>query len=218
MKHFYIKYLLKNWMVRASILAALFYSSWPLGYLLDPVVEKTALASELQALHRPYNWVFILSDVVTGVICLLIGFWQLQKKPKGLIRVVILCLLGFGALVAVAALTPLSCEPGTPACSASIHNYRLVAHGFASIVSVTLLFISLAAASLCLHKTKLVGKVGLIVHALIIAWIFFAVGSILEIIFHIHGNLLQHYFISICSLSIVTIVATIELYLQRYYL
>ena len=50
-----------------------FYASWPLGYWLNPVANR-GLASNLEAAHQPYNWVFIAFDIVSGLlICVVSG-------------------------------------------------------------------------------------------------------------------------------------------------
>lgn len=49
------------------VVAGLLYSSWPLGYWLNPQADH-GLASNLEALHQPYNWLFILIDISSGVL------------------------------------------------------------------------------------------------------------------------------------------------------
>ena len=48
------------------LIAGLLYSSWPLGYWLNPNAAK-GLASDLEALHQPFNWLFIALDILTGL-------------------------------------------------------------------------------------------------------------------------------------------------------
>jgi len=46
-----------------GLVAALSYCSWPVGYLVNPSLAATALASELDARGQPYSW---LSSVWTA--------------------------------------------------------------------------------------------------------------------------------------------------------
>jgi hypothetical membrane protein len=109
-------YGLSSKMAFSALLAAVLCNSWPLGYLLDPAVERHALASELQAPHRPYNWVFILTDVVAGLIVASIGAYQLRRFQFRHGRVIAACIIVFGLFVVLAAVTPLKCDPTIMSC------------------------------------------------------------------------------------------------------
>lgn len=197
--------------VKFGILAAILYSSWPLGYWLDPVVARGALASELGAIHHPYNWLFIATDCLTGLVLVAIGFWQLRKAPVGLTRLAVYSYMIFGFLVALAALTPLACNSTSQLCGPLVHNYRALVHGFASIASVSFLLIGLLGVVRTALKNGARRFVRYSLLVLLAAWLAFAVASLSEIIIHIHGNTLQYFFITVCSLSIVAIIAAIEL-------
>lgn len=197
--------------VKFGILAAILYSSWPLGYWLDPAVARGALASELGAFHRPYNWLFIATDCLTGLMLLAIGVWQLNKAPAGFSRRGVYSYMIFGFLVALAALTPLACNPTSQLCGPLVHNYRALVHGFASIASVSFLLIGLLSAMRTVLKNGARRFIRYSLLALLAAWLAFAAASLTEIIMHIHGNILQYFFITVCSLSIVAIIAAIEL-------
>ncbi len=200
--------------VWAGLVAALLYCSWPLGYIFDPQVERYSLASELQALHHPYNWLFIVTDVLAGVLLLGVSVWLFGQAKSGWQKLAVGTLAGFGLLVALAALTPLSCDPATKACGPLIDNSAVLVHGFASIVSVVLLFVSLVAVHFSLKKVSASQTLRASVLVLLFGWLLFAVGSILEIISHAQGNTLQDYFITICSISIVAVVSALALYVK----
>ena len=194
--------------------AALFYSSWPLGFILNPGVAHHLLASELEAPHQPFNWLFITTDVLTGLTVTLIGIVQLRvHKRKVLTNISIITYVLFGVLVATAALSPLNCDPGskTSTCGALIHHPIVLIHGIASILSVILLLVSILFLGPLIRHYMRISKV---VRALFIcmlgSWAVFGVGSLLELMFHIQGNTLQYYFMSVCSLSIIFIVSVIE--------
>lgn len=197
--------------VKLSILAAILYSSWPLGYWLDPVVARGALASELGGFHRPYNWLFIATDCLTGLVLLAVGFGQLKKAPAGFSPLAVYSYMIFGFLVALAALTPLACNPTSQTCGPLVHNYRALVHGFASIASVSFLLIGLLGVMRTVLKSGTRHFIRYSLLALLAAWLAFAAASLAEIIMHIHGNILQYFFITVCSLSIVAIITAIEL-------
>jgi uncharacterized membrane protein len=194
-----------------GLLAALLYSSWPLGFWLDRPVAYHSLASELEAPHRPYNWLFISMDVLTGLVLAGIGIWQARKRPVQVPGIIIWSYVLFGLLVAVAALTPLVCDPTTQSCGPLIHNYRLLVHGIASISSVFFLLAALIGVTHRAHKHHKTSYVAIGLSVLLVGWLVFGVGSLLQILLHTHsGNSMQDFFISLCSLTIIAVVANVE--------
>lgn len=193
-----------------SLAAALFYSSWPLGFLLNPSVGHHDLASQLEAPHQPYSWLFIALDVLTGLSLVIIGMMQLQKCRNTMMTVIIFSYMLFGALVATAALLPLSCDPTLGQCGPLIRAPRVIVHGASSIISVNMLLVSV----LLLAKTVYEGRSRKIVQGvfglILGGWLVFGVGSLLEMAHHIHSNFLQYYFITVCSLSIILVVGVVN--------
>lgn len=198
-----------------AVIAALLYNSWPLGYLLNPSVERHALASELQAPHQPYNWVFVLTDVLAGMLMVGVGLYQMKRFQFHHGRLVAICLLLFGALVALAALTPLTCDPTLSACGPLLRSPTILVHGFASIVSVGMLFLALLIAlRSALHKHRLSLFSGALI-GLLFLWLLFAVAASYEYVYRIKGNALQDYFMTICSFSIIALVLGNEHFMRR---
>lgn len=193
-----------------AVVAAVLYNSWPLGYVLDPVVERHALASELQAPHRPYNWVFILTDVAAGLIVAGIGAYQLKRFHFRHGRLIAACIIVFGLLVAMAAIVPLRCDPTIAACGPLIHSPMIVLHGFASVGSVIMLFAALVISLQAARQKGTLSFTLATVILLLACWVLFAFGAVIEYVFRIKGNGLQDYFISICSLSMAVVVVLNE--------
>jgi hypothetical membrane protein len=129
-------------------LAGIIYNSWPLGYWLNPYVARHDLASELEALHQPYNWLFISGDVLSSVLImyLVILLWKKHQptKSKRLTTLALVNLLLFAVGTIADTLVPLHCDPSVQHCAAGLHNPLLIAHGFFSIAASTCLFISVA--------------------------------------------------------------------------
>lgn len=206
----YFKQLHRQPAVWLAWLAAILYSSWPLGYVLNPFVGRHDLASQLEAPHQPFNWVFIAMDVLTGMTVTIIAIMQINRRSSRLlIRWCVLGYAAFGLLVAMAALTPLNCDPTAHTCGPVLRNPALLIHGGASILSVVFLFLSTLALSASAYRKKLKTARAIFI-AMLVAWTIFGFGSLLELRWHITGNTLQYYFITVCSFSIVLVVAAIE--------
>jgi hypothetical protein len=205
------KDLVRSPLIWLSLLAAFLYSSWPWAYLLDPSVGRNSLASELEAPHRPYNWLFIIMDVLTGLILFAIGIWQLRKRQHWISPAAIWGYLLFGLLVAVAALTPLVCDPTTQQCAPLIHNYPLLIHGIASIGSVLFLLFALTGVTYRAHQKHATSWGATVLSILLLGWLFFGVASLSSLKWHTHrGNIVQDFFITLCSLSIIAVVVAVE--------
>lgn len=193
-----------------SFAAALFYSSWPLGFFLNPSVGHHDLASQLEAPHQPYSWVFIALDVLTGISLVIVGTVQLRIRRNTMMTLVIFSYMLFGALVAVAAILPLSCDPTLGQCGPLIRAPRVIIHGASSIISVNMLLISILLLTKMVYEGRrrkiIQGVFGLILGG----WLVFGIGSLLEMAHHIHSNFLQYYFITVCSLSIILVVSVVS--------
>src|SRR5207302_692269 len=85
----------------------------------------------------------------------------------------------------------------------------VIVHGLASIFSVLFLFFGLVTLGILTHVR---GKYAVrhIFTIVVLCWGIFGAGSLLDMVIHFGGNLLQYFFISICSISVVLVVATIE--------
>ena len=194
-----------------ACLAALAYSSWPLGYVLNPSVGRYQLASQLESPHQPFNWLFITTDVLTGLFIVIVGALQLRSKHKR--RLLNLCISGyilFGLLVAITALVPINCDPTTTSCGPLLHDPKVVVHGLASILSVLCLFASTVIIAPTIYLTKRSKSTNIISFIVLSSWIIFGVGALIEIYLKITGNTLQYFFITVCSLSIIFVISSIE--------
>jgi hypothetical protein len=191
--------------------AAILYCSWPLGYVLNPFVERHDLASQLEALHEPYAWIFILMDVLTGLAVIAAGVRQFKHNKKD--TLVLLCVwsyVAFGLLNAIAALAPLNCDPESHDCGPLIHNPLLIIHGAASFLSPAFLGLGMFALAVLLYRRQSSRLILWIIGAILLAWFVSGAGAALDFRRHADSNLLQYYFITVCSFSILLLVALIE--------
>ncbi|HLZ14983.1 MAG TPA: DUF998 domain-containing protein [Candidatus Saccharimonadales bacterium] len=197
--------------VICGVVAALLYSSWPLGYILNPWVGRHELASELEAPHQPYAWIFITADVLTGVFIVFVGLLQLRtRKISRTLFSAVACYVLFGAQVAGAALAPLHCDPEVQYCGPLKHNPLLVVHGGFSILSVLCLFAAtLIMASVAWRRRRPMLRA--LFAVVLLGWGTFGAGACLELYLHIRdNNVLQYFFITVCSISLALVVAAIE--------
>jgi hypothetical protein len=194
-----------SWWVRMTILACLsglLYSSWPLGYVLNPTVSRSALASALEALHQPYNWVFIAGDVSSSLLMLLICWLLLKhyrqnRQHQVFLGFVLINVSIFAIGTFADTLLPERCLPGAAACPSWQHNPLLLVHGVFSIL-----------ASLCLFLALLViwwrNRTPLL-YALMAGYTIFGLLSLQEAVSTSQGNFSQHYYITLCSLGMAVI-------------
>jgi len=190
-----------------AVLAGLLYSSWPLGYMLNPVTAHSAFASELEAAHQPYNWLFVALDITSGITMLILGLMQWRKATGTLLRTSIIAYSVFALLVIVAALVPFNCNSQLTQCGDMLHSPLLLIHGLASVVSVGALFVSLVTTTLTLLG-RLRSLIGIILSFVGAAWGICGLAGLLLW----HSNLevlVQYIFVSICSLSTVASIGLI---------
>jgi hypothetical membrane protein len=117
------------------VTAAVLYCSWPLGFILNPTAEKTGLASELGALHQPYNWLFIWADIVSGVL-LAAACWLLAKQmhAQGWRKAGLILLAIYGICGALDAALPIRCLPSEQICGPILHDPLLIFHGLIDFI------------------------------------------------------------------------------------
>lgn len=184
-----------------SSLAGLIYSSWPLGYWLNPRGSDGGLVSELGALNQPYSWLFVGLDVVSGllIVCsvLLMWRWRLQRR-RGWFRSMLALFALFGVFTAAAALLPLDCDPtASQLCLESAHNPLLIYHGLFSILSPLCL---LAVVSLVWWHGRRQGN-NVLMLILVGGFGLFGLLALLQVLLPNRGNdyLVQRYYVLLCS-------------------
>lgn len=133
-----------GWPIAAlGLLAAIAYSSWPLGYYLNPRVGSYGYASELGAFGQPYNWVFIVGDVVAGFLILVIS-WLLYRHFRTQLfawhKRMLLLFAAFGALTIMAALMPMRCTPSISICAPAFEDAELIMHDIVSVAAGVAIF------------------------------------------------------------------------------
>ncbi len=194
-----------------ALAGAVLYCSWPLAYILNPVLERYALASQLEAPHQPFNWVFIGMDVLTGVVLVAAGALQLRRQHHHPVAYWIAWgYVVFGATAALAAIVPLDCDPEVGTCGPLLRDPFVLVHGAASIISVLALLASLVLLAWLAYRSGVSPRGRQVILVTLVLWLLFGIGSLVELALHITGNLMQDYFITLCSLSVVVVIGAVE--------
>jgi hypothetical protein len=184
-----------------AVLAGLIYSSWPIGYIVNPKVAAHGLASELAGAHQPYAWIFVYGDVAVGLLMLLIAarLWQ-QLKPsrqqKGLVFI-ILNVGGFGLATIIDALLPLSCSMSTQICPDALHDPLLLTHALFTVIASNCL---LVVSALLWNRTR----TSRYLLALLVGYLLTSLVTVIYIAFNNEDNLPQHLLLSVCSLLLIS--------------
>jgi len=181
------------------VLAAVAYNSWPLGFWLNPRVSYGGgLASELEGMHQPYNWVFVLLDVVTGVLVAAVVILLWRHHRSRLSRWALGSFALFGILTIADALLPMPCEPSVAVCPSWTAQPMLILHGIASIGSALALFATGVMAWRMHHKRH----TDWVMRSMITLW---ALSGVMSLVFFFTPGpayLSQDYYLLLCGIWI----------------
>lgn len=204
-------------LVISAALAGLLYNSWPLGYILNHHVATVFLASNLEATGQPYNWLFILGDILTGLIIMAVGCFYLRKKNLISLRWVKLsigCYVIFGLLTIVTALIPFNCQESIAQCSVQLSTSFGLHDIIACIASITQ-FISMVCPAVVILRAKVKGWLKSATLAILLA--FCVSGIVFLITSLINGSLavfLQHVFIILSGLGLLLLPIALNLKIE----
>jgi len=202
MKHLTVKQKLAVFSL--AILAGFLYNSWPLGYVVNPVITaQHGLASELGAPGQPWWWLFDVLDVVASLLVIWVAalLWRAVKAKHQWFKIGMVSYTIFAVLTIVDALLPLNCQPTAKNCGPIIHNPLLITHGVSSIAAAMALFVS-AVALWQLVRVSGLKYLHSVMIIILVGWALFGIISALFLLYPGPGYLAQHYFITLCSIWI----------------
>lgn len=126
-----------------SALAAIFYSSWILGYYLNIHVATNGTASQLAAFSQPYREVFVIGDALTLLLVFIVSL-ILFPKVKSTAHKIALVLYGiFGVLSFYSSLVALSCSQAVQNCSNTSIDLRVIIHNLVGLAGLLCLLTAL---------------------------------------------------------------------------
>ena len=195
------------WFVVAAsftAIAAILYCSWPLGFWLNPTVSKDGLASELGAHGQPYNWLFIGSDVTSGILLAAASLLLLKiLKTDYWEKVCLIALAVYAICGAIDAALPLQCLPSLQVCGPVLQNPVLILHGIVDITGSVALIVTLFAAWQSIRRIH--RNWTLWIYIIGIGGIVFAALSGLFILFHGPGYWAQRYYLTLSCIWVATV-------------
>jgi len=185
--------------VLLAAVAGIIYNSWPLGYWLNPAASKRGLASELEAFHQPYDWLFIVLDVMSGVLIAIVMWLLWHREHDKWRKAVLVNFALFGLFTLLSAVLPMSCEPSLESCPSVWHQPLLILHGITSILASLCLF----ASAVIMWWLKRKHPTWFIMSILMTGWGLFGLFSLYFLIIPGPGYIAEHYYITLCSVWVV---------------
>ena len=189
----------------AASLAGVLYSSWPLGYVFNPVANR-GLASNLEGLGQPFNWLFIALDILSGLVVVGLAVTLYERTRRSRQWLLDWSIVGyglFGLLTALDALLPIDCLNTVQNCGALSRHPLIIVHGLASLGSIGGLTISIVGLWYLLAFQKRTNHpLRWLLHAVQLSWFGFGIATGLFLAGKRSSALSQHLFIIVCSLWI----------------
>jgi hypothetical protein len=190
-----------------AVVAGVLYSSWPLGYALNPTANN-GLASNLEAAGQPYSWLFVAIDIVCALLTIGVAYklasWTSAIKSARILRIGIIGLALFGLLTIIDALIPINCVPTMLHHCAPIFSdsdrYTII-HDIISIGSIFGLTLSLVSLWwLLVRRASTPIQLRWLLHVTMLLWFSFGLGTGLLLVLNLPSADSQHVFIVLSSL------------------
>jgi hypothetical protein len=203
-----VKKNIKSAITIAALFAAVIYNIWPLGYFLDHDALQNSYVSVLEVLSKPYAWLFILADILTGLIVIAVGINL--RKIKSSFRGSSVGYIVFGLATLLDTIVPITghCQTTISACGISPLQI-LSFHDLASIVAALGLFYSLLNSKRLLHGGHL--NIGRYQWVLFSIWTLCITGMFLvvSVVIDDFTAISQALFLASCGLGLVVIPASL---------
>lgn len=189
-----------------AIFAAILYNIWPLGYVLDPNVLHNSYVSSLEVSGKPYAWLFILADILTGLVAIIIGFGI--RKTISHNRVSFIAYILFGLATSIDAIIPIAshCEESISACGIALSQI-LSPHDIASIVAAFSIFTILLNAKHQFSKNNL--KIFKWISVVYWMWCATGIFLIISVVTDDFATISQSLFLVMCGVGLVVMPASL---------
>lgn len=184
-------------------MSGLLYSSWPLAYWLNPTANR-GLASNLGGIGQPYNWVFIILDIISGLGVCAVAVWlygSAHPRAHSLTKLAVINYGLFGLFTALDAILPVDCAADQNQCGALINHPLVIWHGLISLTSIACLTFSLMCIWwLVIRLGKKPSWLRYMLKTTLVVWLFFGFLTGILLFLNRSSALSQHVFIIACSL------------------
>ena len=194
----------RRWQIATviTVLAAMLYNSWPLGFFLNPKVSYGGgLASDLESSHQPYGWVFVALDIITGALVLVAVAVLWRRRPTRNETIILASFALFGIFTIADALLPIPCEPTLTICVGWTHQPMILLHGAVSVGAALFLFVSAMAA----WYRRRVWHTPVTTRFIMLGWLMTGVLSVVFFVTPGPGYVSQDYYLIICGIWIALI-------------
>ncbi len=202
-----------------AVASGVLYCSWPLGYLLNPNATR-GLASNLTVAGQPYSLVFVVLDITSGLLAVLVMIRLLrfmsQYRRSRILGIAVLGLGVFGLLTILDAVLPLDCvATATHACGSIFQDPYFIIHGIISVGSIFGLTVTIVALWWLLVRERPASvRLRYALSAVLILWFVFGLGTGLFITFGLPSTDSQHAFIVLNSLLLACTPYLVRRYLR----
>lgn len=190
-----------------AILSGILFNSWILGLFLNPKVIPHSYFSTLEAPGRPYNWLFIGSDIIVAILILIISSFLIYRVKH--LRKITLIYGFYGIALLLDSLVPITnqCSTTVAACGSSLSQVLSI-HDIFSLIQFSIIIYLLVYINKNLpvitSKDKIVNKL------LVFSWSLSFILLVLSVKFDILTGLSQGIFTILTSLALVLIPVRIE--------
>jgi hypothetical protein len=197
-----------------GIVAGLAYLSWPIAYSVNRVVVERGLASDLEVPGQPFSWLFILLDIISGVLMLglSVAAWRNAQRGHGLPRTGGLVGYGiFGLSTILSAAVPLSCGSGRTAlleCGTNVGTYGW--HDILSALGYLTLFFSLVGAMSRSYRGHAGWLLGPLVTTVGLLWCVAGIGFLVITLSHHQEVTAQHVLLLLTTVVIAMVPLTLD--------
>ena len=195
-----------------GLITAFLYSSWLLGYIINPKIAFLGTASELAATNQPFRWIFIMADVLVAISIIAVVFISRlsnQKSPRGITA---FSLVLFGVLTAITAMIWLPCTPSVMQCGGDYYESRYFLHSIFGMFASFFLLIAALSKALSANKSISSGKWERKIQYLIVVWGLF---GLLDLVVSMHtgstsfvGAIIQRLFLTGSAILIYFVIRT----------
>jgi hypothetical protein len=195
LRHEKFKLTKENLIILLCGAAGVIYNSWPLGFILDPLVAKNNQASQLETTGHPYYQLFIACDVISSLLlitCAVLIWLYFTKKLE--FRLIAIGLVAFGVFTSIASLLPAKCSISSYLRCGAGYNYGIGLDLVFSSLAILGLLLALSGMLQSLNRAELLkARVGIIITVTTVFWIISLLAFSVLAIEQVHAAIIVQY-------------------------